>query len=117
MNDRTCPECGAAFSPRTGGQVCCSDECASKRKNRQDKERGKCNGLVAVAEMHRLRAADREEQRKRQAELRARLARRDRAYKQLSVPVSQHVENGVSVEWRGQPRLGCCAVGVVNHNA
>lgn len=117
MKERTCPECGAVFSPRTGGQVCCSHECARARNNRQKKERRKGGANAAVEAMHQLRVGDRKEQLARQAKLRARLARRDLAYKQLAVPVSQHVENGVSVEWRGQPRIGCCAVGVVNHNA
>ena len=28
---RVCPECGAAFSPRHGSQVCCSDACKRSR--------------------------------------------------------------------------------------
>lgn len=28
---RVCPECGAAFSPRYGRQVCCSDACKRSR--------------------------------------------------------------------------------------
>ena len=36
---RTCPECGAAFMPRNGGQVCCSDDCKFARKRRLQAER------------------------------------------------------------------------------
>ena len=38
MVDRKCPECGAAFTPRSKTQVCCSKECQKKRKRRIDKE-------------------------------------------------------------------------------
>lgn len=39
MHKRVCPECGAAFMPRNGGQVCCSDECRLARKRRLQAER------------------------------------------------------------------------------
>ena len=112
MHDRTCPECSAVFSPRTGGQVCCSDKCKRERQKRQTRERAAANDEAKKASRELLarEAAERQERRIRRR-------RADLAYKQLAVPVSRHVENGVSVEWRGQPRLGCCAVGVVNHNA
>ena len=38
MNERKCPECGAAFTPQSKTQVCCSQECQKKRKRRIDKE-------------------------------------------------------------------------------
>ena len=38
IHDRVCPECGAAFSPRHGSQVCCSDACKRARKFKLDKE-------------------------------------------------------------------------------
>ncbi len=38
MHSRVCPECGAEFMPRYGGQVCCSDECRAVRHRRIDKE-------------------------------------------------------------------------------
>jgi hypothetical protein len=34
MNDRKCPECGAAFTPQSKTQVCCSKECQKKRHRR-----------------------------------------------------------------------------------
>ena len=38
MHSRVCPECGAEFMPRTGSQVCCSDECRAARHQRIDRE-------------------------------------------------------------------------------
>ena len=32
MVERECIICGATFTPKTGNQICCSDECAAKRK-------------------------------------------------------------------------------------
>ena len=105
MHDRTCPECGAAFQPRYGNQVCCCDKCKRERQKRQTRERAAANDEAKKASRELLarEAAERQERRIRRR-------RADLAYKALHVPVSQHVENGVSVEWRGQPRLGGCAV-------
>ena len=36
---RVCPECDAAFMPRYGSQVCCSDDCRLARKRRLQAER------------------------------------------------------------------------------
>ena len=108
MHDRTCPECGAAFEPRYGNQVCCSDKCKRERQKRQTRERA-----ARGDEAKRLAALDlsiRAQLAQERQERRIRRRRADLAYKALHVPVSRHVENGVSVEWRGQPRLGCCAV-------
>lgn len=38
MNTRICPECGAAFTPQSKTQVCCSKECQQKRCRRHDNE-------------------------------------------------------------------------------
>lgn len=38
MNDRKCPECGAAFTPQSKTQVCCSKECQQKRNKRHELE-------------------------------------------------------------------------------
>ena len=38
MNDRKCPECGAAFTPQSKTQVCCSTECQKKRSRRLENE-------------------------------------------------------------------------------
>lgn len=38
MHSRVCPECGAAFMPRSGSQVCCSNKCSAARHQRIDRE-------------------------------------------------------------------------------
>ena len=38
MHSRVCPECGAAFVPLHGSQVCCSDKCRTARHQRIDRE-------------------------------------------------------------------------------
>ena len=39
MAEKICPECGAAFMPRNGQQVCCSDKCKAARKKMLDGNR------------------------------------------------------------------------------
>lgn len=39
MTQRTCLECGAAFMPQYGVQVCCSDACKKARQERLRAER------------------------------------------------------------------------------
>lgn len=39
MIEKICPECGAAFVPRNGQQVCCSDKCKAARKKKLDDNR------------------------------------------------------------------------------
>ncbi len=39
MNSRVCPVCGAAFLPRYGSQVCCSDKCQAARRKQQKARR------------------------------------------------------------------------------
>ena len=38
MDLRKCPECGAAFTPQSKTQVCCSKECQQKRNKRHELE-------------------------------------------------------------------------------
>ena len=38
IRERKCPECGAAFTPRHGNQVCCSARCQEKRHRRLTRE-------------------------------------------------------------------------------
>ncbi len=91
MHDRTCPECGAVFSPRYGSQVCCSDECQKIRDRRLSMENQK----------------KRREREQRQAilerrDMKRRLARRDLEHKTLGVPVKVTVDHrGIRREIRG----------------
>lgn len=101
MHERTCLECGAAFVPRYGTQVCCSDKCRRARKERLQAERN------ADRELHRLDPAVRKalgEEKKEKARRRAEfLAARDAAFAKISMPPPRITVNvdGSRTEWRG----------------
>ena len=112
MHERTCPECGAAFEPRYGNQVCCSDECRKARHRRSDKEsrrrargskdkRALKNDEVLIERVQRMTfAEERREKARRRAEF---FAARDRAYARAGLPIPQiEIRDGIRVEWRGQ---------------
>ena len=100
MLERTCPECGAAFMPRTGGQVCCSDKCKLERKKRLTRECAARNN-----EAKKLAALDlsiRAQLAQERQERRIRRRRADLAYKALHVPVATRtLADGTVVETRG----------------
>ena len=111
MHTRVCPECGAEFQPRYGSQVCCSEECKAARKKMLDANRWRSRDQKT----ERAFMEDRRAKARRRA---AFFAARDAAFERAGLPVPKiEIRDGIRVEWRGQPRLGCCAVGVVNHNA
>lgn len=92
LND---PSCGAAFMPRYGSQVCCSDECRAARHRRLTR---KC--LARRAKKQRLTlAAERKEKERRRAEF---FAARDAAFEKAGQPVPKIEERGgVRIESRG----------------
>lgn len=96
MHERVCPECGAAFVPRYGGQVCCSDECKAARRKRQ------------AADRYRFRDPQSEraflEERRAKARRRAEFfAARDAAFERAGLPIPKiEIRDGVRVETRGQ---------------
>ena len=91
IHDRTCPECGAAFVPLHGSQVCCSDECKAARKKMLDGNR------------HRFRESAFGKERRAKARRRAEFfAARDAAFERAGLPVPKIEERGgVRVERRG----------------
>ena len=95
MHSRVCPECGAAFQPRYGSQVCCSDKCRAARHRRLSRE-----GLARSAKKRRQTAAEeRKEKARRRAEF---FAARDAAFERAGLPVPRIEERGgVRVERRG----------------
>lgn len=116
MHSRVCPECGAAFQPRYGSQVCCSDECRAARHRRIDKEcrrrarRSKDRGSKdkRVSEdgevfMERVQRMTLAEERKEKARRRAEFfAARDAAFEKAGLPIPKiEVRNGVRIENRG----------------
>ena len=95
MHSRVCPECDAAFVPRYGSQVCCSDKCRAARHRRLSRE-----GLARCAKKQRLTlAAERKEKARRRAEF---LSARDAAFERAGLPIPKIEERGgVRVERRG----------------
>jgi hypothetical protein len=99
MNTRICPECGKAFTPTNGSQVCCSDECRRKRHLRQIRESRR-------RKIKRLSPHQR---------MLANLRRRDAL---APKPKTEIIErNGVIIERRGTVPLGCHAADFIRHNA
>ena len=105
MHDRTCPECGAAFEPRYGNQVCCSDECRKARHRRIDKEchRRHKDDYNEAKKLAALDCSQRAREAAERQERRIRRRRADLAYKALHVPVvTRTLDDGRVVETRGQ---------------
>ena len=104
-----CPECGAEFMPRSGAQVCCSDECRAARHRRIDREcrriargsndRGSKDKRVSERVQRMTLAAERREKARRRAEF---FAARDAAFEKAGQPIPKIEERGgVRVERRG----------------
>ena len=99
MHSRVCPECGAAFQPRYGNQVCCSDKCQAARTNRRKKlqDAKRCLYRDQTTEIA-FRKARREKARRRAAFF----AARDAAFEKAGLPIPRIEERGgVRVERRG----------------
>ena len=98
MRQRKCPECGAAFQPRYGCQVCCSDECKRKRRRRQVHE--------SLARTRKLSPRQQMFVNLRQRDLLA------------PKPKTEIIErNGIIIERRGTVPAGCRAADFIRHNA
>ena len=104
MVEKICPECGAAFEPLHGSQVCCSDECRHERKNRQRRKSKRRN-----YHFYRARKLSPRKQ------LQVNLARRDALAPKPKIEII--TRNGIVIERRGTVPLGCHAVGLIRHNA
>ena len=103
MSTRTCPECGAAFLPRYGSQVCCSDKCQAARRKQQKKRQKRARLAQCAKKRCHTAAAERKEKARRRAEF---LAARDAAYAAVAAPVTVYASAGRIIEWRGQMMLG-----------
>ena len=99
MTDRICPECGAAFMPRYGSQVCCSDKCQAARR-KQLRNRQKQASLTRCTKKQRQTfAEERKEKARRRAEF---FAARDAAFERAGLPTPKIEERGgVRIESRG----------------
>ena len=95
MRQRICPECDAAFVPRYGGQVCCSDECKAARRKRQETDRHRFRDRITEEAFR----AERKEKARRRAEF---FAARDAAFEKAGLPIPKiEIRNGVIIERRG----------------
>lgn len=99
MREKICPECGAAFMPRKGSQVCCSGKCQAARR-KQLRNRQKQASLARCTKKQRMTLAEeREEKARRRAEF---FAARDAAFERAGLPIPKIVvRNGVRIENRG----------------
>ena len=95
---RVCPECGAAFSPAYGSQVCCSDECKFRRKKRQERE---------ARRFHRKKLSPRQK-------MKINLARRDALAPKPKIEIIER--NGIVIERRGTVPAGCHAADFIRHS-
>lgn len=88
---RVCPECGAAFMPRYGSQVCCCAACAKVHAHRQAAD----SKTVTPSALKAEKAA----KARRRAEF---FAARDAAFEKAGQPVPRIEERGgVRIERRG----------------
>ena len=95
MHKRTCPECGAAFTPHYNQQVCCSDECKKVRRRRLDHDRDQ----MREHKILRHQRESRKEKTRRRAEF---FAARDAAFERAGLPIPKiEVRDGVRIERRG----------------
>lgn len=99
MNTRTCPECGAAFVPRYGSQVCCSAQCQKRREKRQQRESLKRRNRRPKLSPHQRMLAN--------------LRKRDLLAPKPKIEIIER--NGIIIERRGTVPAGAHAVGVIKH--
>ena len=92
---RICPVCDAAFVPRYGNQVCCSDECKAARTKRLDVNRYRSRDQKTETAFREKR----KEKARRRAEF---FAARDAAFERAGLPIPRIEERGgVRIERRG----------------
>jgi hypothetical protein len=110
MAVRICPECGAAFVPRYGGQACCSDECKAARRKMLDAVRYRFRDLQSESAFREERRA----KARRRAEF---FAARDAAFERAGLPIPKiEIRNGIIIERRGTVPAGCHAADFIRHS-
>ena len=97
MVERICPECGAAFEPLHGSQVCCSDECKLNRKRRQMREAWGRNRKLSP---HQRMLAN--------------LRQRDALAPKPKIEII--TRDGIIIERRGTVPAGCHAADFIRHS-
>lgn len=101
MRQRICPVCDAAFVPRYGGQVCCSDECKLNRLRMQRRGSKRRNARIRKLSPRQQMFVN--------------LRQRDAIAPKPKTEVI--CRDGIVIERRGTVPAGCRAVGIIRHNA
>ena len=101
MVEKICVECGAAFVPRDGRRLYCSEKCARRRQRRQCRENKRVRN-------RKLKLSPRQK-------MKINLARLDAL---APKPKTEIIErNGIVIERRGTVPAGCHAADFIRHNA
>ena len=101
MVEKICVECGAAFVPRDGRRLYCSEKCARRRQRRQCRENKRVRN-------RKLKLSPRQK-------MLARLRRRDALAPKTKTEIIER--NGIVIERRGTVPAGCHAADFIRHNA
>ena len=101
MVEKICVECGAAFVPRDGRRLYCSEKCARRRQRRQCRENKRVRN-------RKLKLSPRQK-------MLARLRRRDAIAPKPKTEI--FYRNGIIIERRGTVPAGCRAADFIRHNA
>ena len=101
MVEKICPECGAAFVPRDGRRLYCSEKCARRRQRRQCRENKRVRNRKLKLSPHQRMLAN--------------LRRRDALAPKPKTEII--CRNGVIIERRGTVPAGCHAADFIRHNA
>ncbi len=101
MVEKICVECGAAFVPRDGRRLYCSEKCARRRQRRQCRENKRVRNRRPKLSPHQRMLAN--------------LRKRDAL---CPKPKTEIIErNGIIIERRGTVPAGAHAAGLIRHNA
>ena len=101
MVEKICGECGAAFVPRDGRRLCCSEKCARRRKRRQCRENKRLRN-------RKLKLSPRQK-------MKINLARLDALAPKPKIEIIER--SGIIIERRGTVPAGCHAADFIRHNA
>ena len=100
MVEKICVECGAAFVPRDGRRLYCSEKCARRRQRRQCRENKRVRN-------RKLKLSPRQQ-------MLANLRQRDALAPKPKTEII--CRNGITIERRGTVPAGCHAADFIRHS-
>ena len=100
MVEKICVECGAAFMPRDGRRLYCSEKCARRRQRRQCRENKRVRN-------RKLKLSPRQQ-------MLANLRQRDALAPKPKTEII--CRNGITIERRGTVPAGCHAADFIRHS-